>query len=363
MKLKALHISILFLLLTPGYSQSDTSRMTLTFAGDVMGHDTQIRSAYNDQTNDFDYNRVFKYITPHLSPADFTLANLEVTLGITPYKGYPQFSSPPALASALKNAGVDVLVTANNHSCDRGGKGIVRTLDILDSLKIDHTGTFRNREERQKFQPLILEKNGIRVAVLNYAYGTNGIPVPSPTIVNLIDKKNILADIEQAKKGYVDKILVFMHWGLEYQHNPSKEQQELYQFCVKNGADIVIGSHPHVIQRMEKNDEGFIAYSLGNFVSNQRKQFTDGGTILHLELSKTNDQTWLSDANYQLTWVYTPLENGRKEFYILPAAEYEPREDFFMGKQDFEALNLFLSDSRKLFNAQNVGVPEMTINK
>ena len=339
-------------------AQSDTSRVTFTFVGDVMGHDTQIRSAYQSASNDFDYTSVFKYLKPHLTSSDFSIANLEVTLGVKPYKGYPSFSSPAALASGLQDAGIDVLVTANNHSCDRKKTGVLRTLDILDSLNINHTGTFRNGTEKEQLEPLILEKNGIRVALLNYTYGTNGIPVPAPTEVNLIDRKKISLDIEKAKKSYIDKIIVFVHWGLEYQSNPSSEQQELYSFMLNQGAEIIIGSHPHVIQRMEKHDNGFVAYSLGNFVSNQRKRFTDGGAILHMTLAKTKAKSWVEKANYQLTWVYTPVENGRKEFYVLPASEYENKETFFLGLKDFEAMNLFLKDSRVLLNKQNINVPE-----
>ncbi|MDH5365766.1 MAG: CapA family protein [Cyclobacteriaceae bacterium] len=351
-----------FLLSFISFAQTDTSRVSFTFIGDVMGHDTQIRSAYQKQTNDFDYNSVFQYLKPQMSAADFTIANLEVTLGIKPYKGYPSFSSPAALASGLQNAGVDALVTANNHSCDRGKSGIITTLDILDNLEIQHTGTFRNSNEKEESPLLILEKDGIRVALLNYTYGTNGIPVPSPTIVNLIDKTKIEEDIIRAKKSYVDKIILFVHWGLEYQSNPSKEQQSLYQYCIEKGADIIIGSHPHVLQRIEKHDNRFVAYSLGNFVSNQRKRYTDGGTLLHFEIAKLGDKSWVENPNYQLTWVYTPNEKGRKEFYVLPASKYEQEYDFFVGMQDYEAMMLFLNDTRKLYDAQNINVPEKYYN-
>lgn len=353
---------ILFLLSFISIAQTDTSRVSFTFIGDVMGHDTQIRSAYQKETNDFDYNSVFQYLKPQMSIADFTIANLEVTLGIKPYKGYPSFSSPSALASGLQSAGVDVLVTANNHSCDRGKSGIITTLDILDSLEIQHTGTFRNSQEKEESPLLILEKEGIRVALLNYTYGTNGIPVPAPTIVNLINKSKIEEDIIRAKKSYVDKIIVFVHWGLEYQSNPSKEQQSLYQFFIEKGADIIIGSHPHVLQRIEKHENSFVAYSLGNFVSNQRKRYTNGGTLLHIEIAKLGDVSWVDNSNYQLTWVYTPTEKGRKEFYVLPTSEYEQNYDFFVGMQDYEAMMLFLKDARKLYDAQNVNVPEKYFN-
>ena len=343
---------------TVAQAQSDTTQVTFTFIGDVMGHDSQINAAYQEKTNSYDYSFYFKHLEAIMSKADFTIANLEVTLGMKPYKGYPQFSSPPALAAALKSAGVDVLVTANNHSADRGKAGIIKTIDVLDSLEIPHTGTYKSSDDRSKNSPLILEKNGLRVALINYTYGTNGLPVPPPTIVDRINLKEIAKGIKKAQKSYVDQIIVFTHWGLEYQSNPSEKQVDLYKFCIDNGADIVIGSHPHVVQRIEKHKDSFIAYSLGNFVSNQRKPKTDGGLMVNMTLSKSNKTTWVSDASYTLTWVYTPNEKGRKTFYILPAAKFENNMDFFPSLQDYETMKSFIRDSRALLDEQNIGVKE-----
>ncbi len=340
-----------------GMAQDDTTRLTLTFIGDVMGHDTQIKDAYNADSLYYDYTHVFQYLKPSMSRADFTIANLEVVLGITPYKGYPLFSSPPALAAALKEAGVDAMVTANNHSCDRGKKGILRTIHILDSLGISRTGTFKDTTDQKLNQPMILEKNGIRVAVLNYTYGTNGLPIPAPTVVNMIDKERIAADLTAAKKSIVDKVVVFIHWGAEYQRSPDQEQIELGKYLTENGADIIIGSHPHVIQKMVFEEDRFIAYSLGNFVSNQRKRYTDGGTMVHLTLARSGDQTWIDTAGYQLTWVYTPVVGGKKQFYVLPAAEYKDSADFFTGHAaEYEALKTFLKDSQALLKKENINV-------
>jgi poly-gamma-glutamate synthesis protein (capsule biosynthesis protein) len=339
-------------------AQADTTQVTFTFIGDVMGHDSQINAAYQKDTDSYDYSSYFKHLAPFTSKSDFTVANLEVTLGMKPYKGYPQFSSPLALASALKEAGIDALVTSNNHSCDRGKEGIIKTINILDSLDIPHTGTYKNLDDRSNNSPMILEKNGIRVALINYTYGTNGLPAPAPTIVDRIDKAQIAKDIQKAQKSYVDQIIVFTHWGLEYQSNPSEAQIDLYKYCIDQGADIVIGSHPHVIQRIEKHQDSFIAYSLGNFVSNQRKPKTDGGMMVNMTLTKSGESTWVSDASYTLTWVHTPYEHGRKTFYILPAAQFENNMDFFPAIEDFEAMKLFINDSRKLLNSQNIAVSE-----
>ncbi|NMB50945.1 MAG: CapA family protein, partial [Bacteroidales bacterium] len=191
MQLKS-YIAILFFfkaitLLGQG-STSTEQKISLLFIGDIMGHDTQIWSAENRETKQYDYNDVFDHIRSEISEADLSFANLEVTLAGPPYKGYPQFSSPAALAVACKNAGIDCLVTANNHSVDRGLDGINRTIMRLDSIGISHTGTFVNRAAKDSLQPLILTRNGISVALLNYTYGTNGIRIPEPAIVNMLNK-------------------------------------------------------------------------------------------------------------------------------------------------------------------------------
>lgn len=179
--------------------EADSSSLTLLFVGDVMGHSPQISSALNPLTGEYEYDSVFTRMKGVFSMADFTIANLEVTLGGEPYTGYPQFSSPDALVDGLINAGVNVLVTANNHSADRGAKGIQRTVETLDRKGIIHTGTFSDSSDRLKNNPLILEKNGMRIALLNYTYGTNGLPVPAPCIVNKIDTLVIIRDIAMTR--------------------------------------------------------------------------------------------------------------------------------------------------------------------
>ena len=216
-----------------------------------MGHMPFINAAFVDSLNLYDFRPVFSKVAPFFKSVDFTIGNLELTFGGKPYSGYPKFSSPDELAFSCKKSGINVLMTANNHSCDRGRKGLLRTLDVLDSAKINHTGTFKDSFDRNQNNLLILEKKNIRVGVLNYTYGTNGLPVPKGTMVNIIDTILIKEDILRSKEEKIDKLIVFLHWGRQYKSHPSKNQKNIADFLHKNGVDIVIGSHPHVIQKME----------------------------------------------------------------------------------------------------------------
>ena len=186
--------------------------ITFLFMGDFMQHGPQIRAA-KDSNNNYNYDHYFDYTSSLINGVDFAVANLEVTLAGEPYTGYPRFSAPDEYAIGIKNAGFDILTTSNNHSNDRGSSGLIRTIDMLDSLKIQHLGTYKDSLERSQKYPLIIKKDGIKVALLNYTYGTNGLPTKSPNIVNMIDTIIMLKDILDAKKKNVDKIIVLTHWG------------------------------------------------------------------------------------------------------------------------------------------------------
>ena len=257
-----------------------------------MGHDSQIASAYDAKKKTYDYSPCFRLVKPYVDSVDLAIGNLELTLAGPPYTGYPQFGSPDALGATLKDMGFDVLVTANNHCVDRGRKGLERTIMMLDSFEIAHTGTFVDSLARVNESPLIIEKNGFKLAILNYTYGTNGLPVTRPNIVNHLDTAVMRNDLMEAKQARPDAIIVFTHWGLEYQSLPAKKEKDLTEFCFKHGAQMVIGAHLHVLQPMEwrKEKNQFVAYSLGNYISGQRKRYTDGGAMAYLELQKNQLQ-------------------------------------------------------------------------
>ncbi len=341
----------------------DTTRLSLLFVGDIMQHDSNIAAAYNSVTGKYDYSACFEYVSPIIQSADLAIGNLELTLAGKPYKGYPQFSAPNELAYELKRAGFDVLVTANNHSVDRGRKGIERTIDVLDTLTFLHTGTFKDSLTRSITYPLLVEKNGFRLSLLNYTYATNGIPVPRPGMVNLIDTVQIKIDLKKAREQHSDAIMVFMHWGDEYQSLPNKSQKKLAELCFREGAKMVIGSHPHVLQPMEwrKEKDQIIAYSLGNFISGQRPRYRDGGAMLWIDLQKVSKDsislTSINNAQYELEWVQKS-NDAKKEFVMLPFRYFESDTTFMEDKLLKDAFGVFKKDSRALYAKHNVNVPE-----
>ncbi|MBK5278148.1 MAG: CapA family protein [Bacteroidia bacterium] len=369
--MKNIFLGLLFI--SYAASAQDTTRLSLVFFGDIMQHDSQIGGAYDTLAKTYDYSSCFQYIKPYLDSADLAIGNLEVTLAGPPYKGYPLFSAPDELLTTLKDTGVDVLVTANNHCVDRGRIGLERTVMMLDSFKISHTGTFIDTVNRLNDYPLTVLRNGFALSILNYTYGTNGMPVEKPNMVNRIDTAAIKKDLTKAREAHSDAIIVFMHWGSEYQSLPSKFQKELTDFCFQYGAKMVIGSHPHVLQPMEwrKESDQLVAYSLGNFVSGQRKRYTDGGALLKVELQKiiqkdSSSSTQINNSGYLLEWVYRT--SGRdKKYFILPSPEFEAvlseKEEtdeatLNLTPSDKQSFKLFLDDSRALFKKHNLNIEE-----
>ena len=279
--------------------------LTLLFCGDIIQHLPQIYSAHEPSEKDYKYQKCFKYIAPYWADADFVIANLETTLGNKDFSGYPRFCSPWQIARDLHQLGVTTFVTANNHSCDQLGKGITNTIYYLDSLGIPHTGTFTDTLNYKKRHPLYLQKDGFKIALLNYTYGTNGLPVPKGFVVPHIDTTAIKQDIQLAHRDTATNIIAFMHWGYE------------------QGADMVIGSHPHVVQPIEyytsnKDTLGVTVFSLGNFISNQSQQGTEGGICIRVTLTKPRN----NPVRYQMEpikfYMYRPYEEGRRRYYVVP---------------------------------------------
>ena len=373
---------VAFILLLYGVTLSAQERITLLFAGDLMQHQAQINAA-RAPDGKYDYSPCFSLVKEQISRADIAVGNLEVTLGGKPYRGYPTFSAPDEYLQAIKDAGFDVLLTANNHCLDRGKKGLERTIARMDSLSIPHAGTYRNMEERRQRYPLFIRKKGFCIAILNYTYGTNGLKAASPNIVNYIDKETILEDIRSARAVQPDAIIACMHWGEEYHSLPDRGQRELADWLLEQGVTHIIGAHPHVIQPMELREAGnrqhVVVYSLGNFISNMSAANTDGGLIFTLELEKyplpqpvhplrgnlsyspSLEPFTLSfpfsrvvRCGYTLVWTARPALTGKKNYILYTS--YSPVDGLPQSAR--KRLNIFMENSRKLLQQHNKGIFE-----
>ena len=315
----------------PDKEQEEPTDVTFTLAaiGDIMCHNTQYIDAYNESNNTYDFSYVFNDISLYTKTADICIGNLETTFAgeEVGYSSYPTFNTPDSLAYELKDIGLDVLSTAGNHALDKGFDGLSRTIDTLNAADISHLGTYKNEEDQNK--TLIKYVKGIKIAFVNYAYGTNGIPIPSdkPFCVNLIDENLMKTQIDNAKKENPDIIVACMHWGNEYKTKQNSTQEDLANFLFQNGVDIILGTHPHVLEPMEKKTvtledgstkDGFVIYSLGNFISDQNAENTRSSIILNLDITKHIDgKITIDKYEYIPIYMYKDKSKEKQKMKLL----------------------------------------------
>lgn len=334
-----------------------TEYASVIFVGDLMCHGPQIESARVLTNSDsFDFYETYNYVSKIISSANLAIGNLETVIGGKEigYSGYPTFNSPIDFVEGIKNAGFDFLITANNHTYDKGKKGLVNTLYELGKLNIPSTGSYKSQVDRDSIR--IISVNNIKIAILAYSYGINGYKLPRDEkyLINIIDTNLIKRDINKAKELKSDLILTYFHYGEEYQKLPNSFQKNMTQFAVKHGSDLVIGSHPHVIQPIEyfkgnnNLDTGFVAYSLGNFISNQRERYTDCGIILKFIIVKEDSTLKLSSVEYIPTWVFKGYKDNKLKYYILP------NEENMYSKYNFLTTNDILKSKQALFDTESI---------
>ena len=346
--------------------KKDTT-INMAFTGDIMCHNTIYKDALSG-SSEYNFSYIFEDIKYYLETADITIGNLETTFAGSSkgYSGYPTFNTPEALAYNLKEAGFDVVSTANNHCYDSGYNGIESTIDYLNDAGLAHTGTYKSEEEQNKI--LIKNVNGINIAFLSFTYGTNGIPVPSGKSysVNLINEELILNQLSLAKEQNPDIICVCMHWGNEYQTSSNTEQEHLADFLFENGADIIIGNHPHVLQNMEKREitlddgsikDGFVVYSLGNFLADQNKSYTRNSVILNLNITKnTQGKISINSVTYTPIYTYKNKSKSSQKFKIIDLenaiANYDSGEDTSIGSTAYNTFTTELGNIKKLIGEE-----------
>lgn len=332
---------------------SDTT-FTLTALGDIICHNTQYLDAYNSSTDSYNFSYVFDNISYYIQNSNIAIANLETSFAGEDkgYSNYPRFNTPDNLAYNLKKLGLDVIATANSHSLDYGFEGLSRTLDVLDSADISHVGTNKTQEEQDNV--LIKYVKGIKLAFVNYTCNTTNLAIPSDKgfCVNTSNKDLIKKQIDKAKSQSADIIIAYMNWGNEYTNSINDTQTELSDFLFKNGVDIIFGSHPHVLQKMEKktvtledgsSKDGFIIYSLGNFISDQNLKDTRTSIILTLTITKhTDGNISIDKVNYVPIYMYENNALDDKKMKLLDinkaVALYNQGIDTSIGNTMFKFL-------------------------
>ena len=347
--------------------KSEIKEAKLIAVGDIMMHDTQTRSGYDPKRQTYNFDSFFTPVKDILSTGDWVIGNLETPLAgeAAGYTGYPLFNAPAQLADAAKKAGFNILTTANNHALDRGEKGVMRTIVNIRDRKIASTGTAGSAADAARL--LISTKNKISLAMLAYTYGTNGIPIPQGKdyLVSLIDEKKIVKDIAKARTKGADVVAISLHFGEEYQRQPNAQQKQLVENLLKAGADIILGSHPHVVQPYKifkfpgkngKTRKAVAIYSMGNFISGQSKNYTDLGVIFQVTIRKRFPEktTEITGIKTIPTWVHRYTLNDRVKYRILPLEKtVTQRKDSLLATSKYPVLKAYLQEMNTHLNSLN----------
>ncbi|WP_338472262.1 CapA family protein [Niallia sp. XMNu-256] len=294
----------------------------LSAVGDILIHE-DLYNAASVGNNQYDFTPMFELVKPYMEGADITFANQETMIGGVELglSTYPAFNSPVEIGDALKNSGVDIVSIANNHTLDRREQAVLNSIDHWNKIGMLYTGAYSSFEDQKSIR--VIEKDGIKVAFIAYTYGTNGIPVPEGKeyLVNLIDKQRIKDEIDRAEE-IADVVAVSLHFGNEYERMPNEAQKELVQFSVDEGADLIIGTHPHVLQPFswvqgKDGNRAYVMYSLGNFFSGQIGEYKQMGGIASIEIEKVIDgeqiDITLKNPKFLPTYV-----RRQKDFKIIP---------------------------------------------
>lgn len=340
-------------------NNDSTVTISIIAVGDLMCHSIQFNYSYVSGDS-FDFRPVFRFVKPILSNGNFTFGNLETVAAgkVKKYSGYPLFNCPDDFITALKDAGFKLLNTANNHAMDKRIPGLERNIKQLIKNDLSYEGTFLSERDRDSLRIFNIE--GIKLAFLSYTYGTNDIPIPKKKsyAVNLIDTLRIKTDIERARIDSADIVLVHFHFGEQYRREPTQFQKDIVNKTINYGADLIIGDHPHVVEPLEffktkntKLDSGLVAYSLGNFLSNQRWRYSDGGMIIKILITKdfSTDSLFLNKVDIIPTWVFRGKTSRGNEFIIIPSdTSAADSTKLFLTQQDSTSMNQSFVDTKEI---------------
>jgi len=293
----------------PNWTPAKPATFTLVASGDVLIHPALTEQAVADGNGRRDYRPILAGVKSVVQGADLAICHLETPLGDAagPFAGYPAFNAPPEIATALADTGYDLCSTASNHTLDRGPAGVDSTLDALDAAGIRHTGSARSAEDAST--PTIVDLNGVRVGHVSFTFALNGgtSVAGTPWLVNLLSVDGVLQAARAAKAAGADVVVVSLHWGVEYQSQPSAAQQAIArQLLADPAVDLIIGHHAHVVQPFEQIAGKWVAYGLGNHLArhSEPRGTTEEGVIARFRFGKNQAGQWVVDrADYVPTLV------------------------------------------------------------
>lgn len=311
----------------------EPAEITLVMVGDILLH-TPVEKAAMQEDGSYQFDAIFAGVKEDIEEADLAIVNQEVIIGGEELgiSGYPAFNAPFAVGDALVDAGFDVICHGTNHALDKGKKGLVSCLNFWQDNYPEVAVLGINRSEEAAEDIYIYEQDGMRIAILNYTYGTNGIPLPQdmPYAVDMLEKEAVIADIQRAE-AEADFTIVCPHWGTEYRLEPSAEQQRWTEIFLENGVDLVLGTHPHVIEPIEwvrdeeSGQEMLVYYSLGNFVN-----WTSGtgegvanrmlGGMAQVTLAREEEKVVITE--YGVEPLVCHLEDGINGVTVYKLSEY-----------------------------------------
>ena len=359
---KWLFAALLFAALAAsGHAEGFLRSVHIRAVGDLMVHDRQLEIA-SRADGSYDFHDQYALIARSLQDADYTIANLETTIGRykdKPYSGYPRFNAPESLLETVRDAGVDFLTLANNHMLDRFGEGMVNTVEHVEDYGFDHGGA--NRSQSEKNTPVVVEVNGVRIGMLCYTQMTNDMEEKcSPKVVrfgiNYLKQADFEADVKKLRQAGAEVVIAMPHWGSEYKREPGTTAQSLAKKMVAAGVDVILGSHPHVVQPIQyikaKGPDGeprigLVAYSLGNFISNMTDPYTDSGIILDFTLKEQPGGGFIA-----MDVGVVPLYCWNREDMIqtISSAKYDLKPPEGMSDEQYERMRESCLELRQLLD-------------
>ncbi len=315
----------------PTFAQMKPRTITIAAAGDLMMHQRQLNAA-RQKDGGYVFSDYFTEIAPYVKSADIAFANLETTLLGKNYSGFPRFCAPDSYLDAIKSAGFDVLTTANNHCLDTNLPGLLRTIDTVRAYGFYQTGTYKTPEDFQK--PLIIDVHGIKVGVIAYTHGVGREKAVSTTefsyCVRVWKTAKYEKDVQACREAGAKIVIACVHWGKEFSRAPTDEIRAEAIKMLQAGVDVILGSHPHVVQPIEimevDRTDGTqarcaVAYSLGNFISNQRSEYTCCGILFNLTLQEDEQGRFqIKSMGYVPT--YVNRDRNYTNYRVLPITEY-----------------------------------------